>query len=143
MVVASGAGDGEAHKASSDDVDAVVDDVVDSVGEASADGEEAHCGEGAFIGGEFEFVGGELFEDELVIREIIVEGTDDVVAIGVGIGVFGVLGEYVAFGVSVSGDVEPVACPANAVLFVGEELVDEFGPCIGSVVGGELLDGFV
>ena len=53
---------------------------------------------------------------ELIVRHVIVEGFDDPVAVGVGVGVAAFFGEDVAFGVGVAGDIEPVSAPAFAVM---------------------------
>ena len=138
VIVAAGAGDGEAEEAARDDVDAVVDDVVLVAEEAAAEGEKAHGGEGGFVFAERELVGGELFDEKLVEGQIGVEGADDVVAVGVreGEAAFGVADE-VALGVGVAGDVEPEAAPAFAVAGGGEEAVDGAGVGVGRAVGEE------
>ena len=136
VIVAAGAGDGEAEDTAGHDVDAVVDDVVLITEEAAAEGEETHRGESGFVVAEGELVGGELLVNEAVEGEVGVEGADDVVAVGVGVGeaAFGVADE-VALGVGVAGDVEPVAAPAFAVAGTGEEAV------YGASVGGGRRDG--
>ena len=70
-----------------------------------------------------EDVAGELLVEEPVVRDVGIEGVDDVVAIEVRLGdrVIGV----VAGGVGVAGQVEPVPAPALAVMGRGEQLVDE------------------
>ena len=76
--------------------------------------------------------------EEPVVRDVGVEGVDDVVAIEVRLGdrIVGV----VAGGVGVAGEVEPVASPALAVLGRGEQLVDQPREGIGPIVGDERLD---
>ena len=135
VIVTAGAGDGEAEDTAGHDVDAVVDDVVLITEEAAAEGEETHRGECGFVVAERELVGGELLMNEAVEGEVGVEGADDVVAVGVGVGeaAFGVADE-VALGVGVAGDVEPVAAPAFAVAGAGEEAVH--GASVRGVEGG-------
>ena len=59
-------------------------------------------------------VGGELLENEPIERSILVEGTDHVVAVGVGIRPDPVVAEHedAVLGVGVAGDVEPVPVPS-------------------------------
>jgi hypothetical protein len=54
-----------------------------------------------------EFVAGDLFADELVVRLVLIETADDVVAIAPGVGALEVV--RVAARVGVADDVEPVA----------------------------------
>ena len=72
-----------------------------------------------------EQVARELFEDELVVGLVAVEGGDDVVAVAPGVAVGDVLVE--AVGVGVAGQVEPVPAPALAVLGRGEQPLDDPG----------------
>ena len=80
-----------------------------------------------------EVIGGDLELDEAVVGEILVEGADEPVAVGVGEGVAVVAVEVVALGVGVAGDVHPVPCPAFAIGGAGEEFIDDCPP--GGVVG--------
>ena len=93
VIVAARAGDGQPEERLRRDVDAIVDDVVTlplkwspSVRKPSA----------ASVAGFFlafcpsQQVGGELFTDEPVVRQIVVERLDDVVAVGPRIGKNGV-----------------------------------------------------
>ena len=70
-----------------------------------------------------ERVTGDLLFNELGVWLVGVEGTDDVVAVGPGIGPGLVL--VVAVGVAVVDNVEPVAGPPLAVLRRGEQPIDE------------------
>jgi len=87
----------------------------------------------------FELIAGDLGFDEGVVGEVFVEGFDDPVAVteGVGIGEFSVGVETV---ICVAGDIEPVAGPAFAVVWGGEEFVDNFGEGIGGFVFFECFD---
>ena len=156
VVVATRAGDGEAEEGFAGDVDAVVDDVVGDSVEFVTKGKETEGGEGALVErglgvGVFSFgfldgrgeeaIGGELFNDELVVGKIAVEGVDDVVPIGPGVGVTEVLAALgVAFGVGVAGDIEPVAAPTFAVGRGGEEAIDELGVSVRRGVGYKGVD---
>ena len=100
--------DRQAQEAAADDVDPVVDHVVEVVHEPAPEGQEAEGRQRAFVA-QGKPVGGELFDQETVEREVAVERSDHVVAVGVGPVVVGVLEEDVAAGVGIAGDVEPVA----------------------------------
>ena len=120
VIVAAGAGDGEAEEAAGDGVDAVVDGFGEGLGEFASEAEEPEGGEVAAVVVVGELVGGQLELDEAVVGHVFVEGADDPVAVGVGIG------EAFAdvAGVGVAGYIEPVAAPALAVARGGEEAVD-------------------
>ena len=70
-------------------------------------------------------VGGELLAHELVVRHILVEGTDDPVAIYVGEGIAPAgTPDEIALGVGISRDIQPMPPPAFAKSRRGEEFVD-------------------
>jgi len=71
-----------------------------------------------------EFIAGELFGDKPVERLVRVEGTDDIIAILVGVGARRI-GVAVAVRIRVTRDVEPMAAPAFAVVGGGEEPFNE------------------
>ena len=79
----------------------------------------------------------DLFPGELVVGKIVVEGLDDPVAIGPGIAAGFVVLKAVAL--SVASDIEPVACPAFAVIGRGEKVVDDGAVVCVRGVSGELL----
>src|SRR5579885_2644567 len=111
VVVAAGAADRQAEQAAADHVDAVVDDVVGVVHEAPAQRQEAQRGQRAPVLPQGQPVGGELLDEELVVGQVVVEGADDVVAIGPGPGELSLLEEDIALGVGEAGHVEPVPAP--------------------------------
>ena len=86
-----------------------------------------------------ERVGRELLEHELRKRRVAVEGADDVITIGPGIGPRQV--GFVAFAFAEADDVEPVAAPALAVIGRSQESFDECFVCPWIGVGDELVDG--
>ena len=145
VIVAAGAGHRHALGAAHDDIDAVVDDVRRAVEEASSEGQEAESGEIPVVLGVLgDLVGGDLQAQELVVRQVLVEGVHHPVAVGVGVGVAALLLEDVAFRVGVAGDIEPVPGPALAKSRSGEEPVHEF---LGRLrilvrdVGGDFVGG--
>ena len=136
VVVAAGAGEREAHHASRHRVEPVVDDVVDVVDEAPADGEEAHRREVALFVSKHP-IRGELEHEETIVGHVFVVGAHDPVAVDVGVDEAALLavGVDVAFRVGVAGDVQPVAAPSLSVVGRGEKPVDDLGEGLGRLVG--------
>ena len=124
VIMATGAGDGKAHDAPGADIDLIGnDEFTPPALITTTDGEESQGGE--FFAREVHEVGGNLTMDELIVGKVVIESVDDPVAVGVGVGVFLVFGVGGALGVSVAGDIEPVAGPAFAESLPGEEVVGE------------------
>ena len=75
MVVATRAGDCQRLKSLRDGVDAVVDDLVSGAIEAIAQRHEPHGRPGVRLGlaSLYELIGGQLFEDKLIIGLVIIE----------------------------------------------------------------------
>src|SRR5207249_8582235 len=101
------------------------------VQKAPAQREKAQGGERPLVLAEVELVGGELFNNKPVERQILVERADNVVAVRVGVGVAAFLLENVALGVGVTGDIEPVPSPTLAVAGRTEQAVHDFGKSFG------------
>ena len=135
VIVAVGAGEGEAEEGRSGRVDEVGHEFVArsffllkngggavvGAGAEEAGGDELVGLRGRARRAGKEFVAGELFADELVVGLVLVEGADDVVAVTPHLGAE--LVALVAVGVGVAHDVEPVPRPPLAVARVGEERV--------------------
>ena len=139
VVVAAGAGDGEAHQAARDDVDAVVDDILLNVEKSAAKREEAS---GRCAGFVVDLVGRDLGDDEFVERPIGVEAGDDPIAVGIGLLVVAVFLEDVALRIGIAGDIEPMPSPAFAEARRCEQAID--GGLVFRVagVGGEGVEFF-
>ena len=143
MVVALGAGDGEAEPCGGGGVDAVEeDDVALFFGDGAAFSvEEVVAIEGGgdelVFGGIGEEIAGELFDGEAVEGHVAVEGADYPVAPDVLVGI-AVLLEAVAVGVA--GGVEPWEGHAFAVVWGGDDLVGEEIGGVGSGVIDEGVD---
>ena len=135
VVVATGAGDGHAEEGLGHHVEAVVHAValvlanVHGGMDFLAKKPEAGAEDGFVTpGGGVEArlrheVAGELFDDELIVRHVGVEGADDVVAVVVGVGDDGL--ELVAARLGVADEVEPVAGPALTEGGRGEERIND------------------
>ncbi len=98
--------------------------------------EEAR-GDELVLAGAGEQVAGDLLDDELVIREVPVQGVDDPIAVGEDLPGLVLL---VAVRVGITSGVEPDPPPALAILRRVEEPVDQ--PCVGILasVGDEGVD---
>ena len=146
MVVAAGAADREAEEALAGVDENVVEgilagepfrDVVgaDLTGKEDGGGDEKP-GRGVVPIG----VAGELAANERVVGHVGVEGRHDPIAVGPGIGPFGV--DLVAVRVGIANDVEPVLGHPLAVAWRGEEPIDDALVGAGSLVGQEGVDLF-
>ena len=83
-------------------------------------------------------VAGQLFLDELPIRPVLVEGADQVIAIGPGVGPRLVL--VVAVRLAVVHDVHPVPRPPLAIMRRGQQPVDQLLVGQRIVVAHERVD---
>ena len=83
------------------------------------------------VGDPVEFVAGDLFGEEGVVRLVLVERADHVVAVSPGIGAVEVVLE--AVGVGVARNIEPVPAPTFAVVRRGEQPIDEAFPALGVI----------
>jgi len=102
---------------------------------------EEASGDALIPGGAGQEIAGELFDGELIEGHVFVEGIDDPIAVrpdGTGFVLF------VAVAVGVTGDVEPMAGPALAVMGRSEEAFDELFVGVRPFVSDKivhLLDG--
>ena len=86
----------------------------------------------------FESVAADVLDDELVVRQVDVEGADHVVAIAECVG--DVVVELVSGGLGVADQVEPVPGPALAVVRAGEQPIDQSLVGVGCAIGQEGRD---
>ena len=91
-----------------------------------------------FVSGRLQQVAGDLFPDKLVVRLILVERIDDVVAVAERVDVREVFVEAITVGIA--GDVEPVASPFFAVMRRGQQPVDDPAECVRRFVGEKIGD---
>ena len=87
-------------------------------------------------------VGGKLVEYEPIEGDVTVEGPNHVVTIGIGIRANAVVAEHEdpILGVCVTSNVEPVPAPALAIVWRGEQAIDNPGKGIVGTVALEGLD---
>ena len=131
VVVAAGAGDGEAQQSAGDQIDPIVDDVVGITEEGAADGEETERGQVGLLRRGLDQIGRELERHEPVVGHVGGECPHDPVAVGPGEGIAGILvAEGIAHRVGVAGQIEPVAGPVFAMLGRREELLHEGAPSV-------------
>ena len=140
VVVTAGAGDGQAQQPATDDVDPVVDDVFLHVQEPPAERQKSQRREriGVVLG--TEAVGGDLLDHEGVVRLVLVQGADHVVAIGVRVRIAPLFLEDISLRVGVASDIEPVPPPALAVMGRGLQAVNQALIRIRGLVLEEALD---
>ena len=143
VVVAAGAVDGHAENAAADRGQHVVQIVVPALRvvllaevDARAGAQEAG-GDARLVRHVVQLVARDLLAQELVVRLVVVERVDDVVAVAPHVQADVVLLEPV--GVGVARHVQPVAAPALAVVGRIEQLVDEPLPGAALGVGQERL----
>ena len=74
-------------------------------------------------------VAGDLFDDELIVGQILIERIDDVIPVKVRLW-NGSVGA-VARSVGVAREVEPMPAPTLAVVLRSEEFIDDFFECAG------------
>ncbi len=130
VIVAAGAADGQAEKYRTDAIRHFREDFVAAEGHFRVAGVATDRAEPIETDRDFavglsgsDLVAGQLFADELVIGLVVVEATDDVIAIAPGAGPRTVVLE--PFRLGEADDVEPVAAPAFAVVRTDQQLIDE------------------
>ncbi len=143
--VAAGAGDGEPHEHRGGGIGDVVQDFLAALHQITR---VAFVGIMAVKrGGDacvrvvgLQFIASDLFLEEAVVRFVVVERLDDVVAVAPGI-----RPDFVgleSFALGVAGKVEPVTGPAFAVTSGGEQAVHDLVERFGRVVGEESVHFF-
>ena len=85
-----------------------------------------------------QFVAGKLFEHEAVVRLVVIEGGNHVIAIAPRFGLFRVA--LIAVGLRKSRHVEPMSPPPFAVLLAGKQLVDKPLIRLRRVIGCEAVN---
>ena len=151
MIVALGAADGHAHERAGHNLEGFGHHLIAGVvvvGRAGA----VRCHAEIAGGGELvdlvglqlgmrrlhHLVTGELFANELIPGQILVEGVHYIITITPGPGAFGIF-FIVALRIRVACDIQPMPAPAHAVLRRGEQTIDQLGVGVGRLVGDEIL----
>ena len=116
VVVATSAAHGERQHPPRNRINAVVKGVVNVVLELPAAGQEPKTGQSLFVLAKVELIRGELLDKEFIVGQIVIERTNDVIAVGEGMG---------AVGTGVSSHIQPVTAPAFAVVPRGEQTIHD------------------
>ena len=106
---------GQRQEPPRNDINPVIDRVV-VVHELAATGQEPQTSEDSFVLAQVELIGGKLLEQKLVVRQIVIERTNDVIAIRE---------SKRAVGRGVSGHIQPVTAPALAVMRRGQQSIHD------------------
>ena len=150
MVVATGAAERHAHERAAQRVELFVDDVhlhltpvilgqhfCANAQEAGGDVARVPCRFRLFTG-RLQQVARDLFPDELIVRLVLVERVNDIVAVAECVDIGQVFVEPVAIGIT--RDVEPVASPFFAVVRRSQQPIDDFAKGIGRLIGDKVGD---
>ena len=76
----------------------------------------------------------------MIVGKILIEGADQPITVGVGVGVAALFLKDVAFGIGITGDVHPAAGLAFPKSWSGQETVHQLGHGLGRGIGDEGLD---
>ena len=136
VIMASGARHCQSEHAPGDDVDAVIEPVV-AVAKTLSNRKESKPGQGRIVFGKLQLVGGQLFMDKPVVRQVGIECPDHVVAVGVGKRKPLESDCAATTRVSVPGKIQPMASPPFPVGRRFKQPVDNLGEGIGTAVRDE------
>ena len=124
--MASGAGNSQSHCSACDNIDSIINDVVSDPQKSATKCEKPHRRLCATILRR-RLVGSNLQQQKLVIRKILIEGVDDPVTVGRGVDPEPFFPPIdVAFGIRITGNIQPVTCPLLTVLRRIEKAFDQF-----------------
>ena len=90
-----------------------------------SEGQEPHRRQSSIMFPETELVGGDLLEDKLVVRDVLIERIDDVVTVGVGESVSLLATVDRPFRIGVPCYIQPVPPPSLAVLLSRQQVIDK------------------
>src|SRR5262249_53903897 len=131
MIMAAGTGDGKAKKPACCGIDLVIYLIVRIVIEETAEGQEAEGRETPAREFWVNQIGGELVLNKLVKGQVLIEGADHIIPVGISVGaqsIFAICQNEI-FRIGVASDVEPMSAPAFAVAGGGEEPFDDVCEC--------------
>ena len=121
VVMTARAGDREPHQPARGDVDAVVENIVNVAREPRAKCEKTKRSQRRLVVAVVQTVGGELLDDELVKRLVVIQRANDIIAIRPRPREGFFLEKNVALVVRVAGNIEPMPRPMLAVARRGEK----------------------
>ncbi len=127
MVVAAGAANRQTHHSPAHHVDSVINDVVNIIDKAAAQRQITERRERSFVRSGRQQIRRDLLFQELIEGQVLVESADDVIAIGIGVGIMPVFLPQITFRVGVTRHVQPMAPPPLAVTRGSQQPVHDFG----------------
>ena len=138
MIVTTRARDGEAHQATGDDVNTVINDFILPIQKRRPKARNPMAAKGRLSSPKV--IGSQLLNNKLIERQILIERAHYIIAVGVGIGIDSIAtAKPVAARIRVSRHIQPMPRPAFTVMRRGQQTVNQLGPCIRRIVGHELL----
>jgi hypothetical protein len=145
VIMASRAAYGDAQKRRANDVGHLGQHFVVGAGHVLISGILAQrtepvesAGDQVGLVGRIHFVAGELLFDERVVRLVVIEAPDHVIAITPRIGTVRIV--FITVGLREAHHVQPMAAPLFAIVGRGEQAIDHLFPRIGRFVIHEVID---
>ena len=115
MIMATSAGHGQTHQSTRDNIDLIVHDVM-LIAIPHSDRQEAQSCKLRIVRRKIELVSRQLLDDKLIIRNVVVEGFDNVVAIRVGKRKGSKTDRSSTMRVRISSNIQPILPPTLTVL---------------------------
>src|SRR5262245_117484 len=131
MVVATRAPDGQTHETARNNINPVVDNVRLIVEKAPAQSQKTHGCERAFVAAEWQLVGRNLFEDKSVKRQVFIESTNYIIAIGISVRISPLFLEHITLRVRVTSDIQPMPPPTFSIARRSEQSIDNCSERVG------------
>ena len=114
--MAASACDGQAHRSTKNHINPVIDDVMRVVQKTPPQCEKTQSSQWSLILPQIHEVCCDLLFEEKVIGQVLIEGSDQVIPIGVGVRIAAIRLKYVSLRVGVACDIHPVSCPAFTIV---------------------------
>ena len=142
MVVTARAGDGQTQESPRHGIDLVIDLIVGVVVEQPPERKKAKRGQPPGRESGVHEVGGQLVAHKQIEGQVFIEGANDVVAVGVGVGPQRVLAvkQHQVFCIRVARHVQPMASPPLAVAGRTQQLIHDPRKRVGRRIASEGLD---
>ena len=140
MIVTTRTRDGERHESARHNVDSIINDVILTVEKTTAQSEISHCRQRKFVFAKLKAIGGDLLDDETVVRKVLIKGAHHIIAISVGIRIQPIHPHsHVSLVVSITRHIQPMTRPTLTVMRRGQKTVDELCPCAGGIIRDKSL----
>src|SRR5439155_15581534 len=112
------------------------------VQKASAESEESQRRQRPLVVFQFQPIRGDLLNQELIVRQIVIERADDPVAISVGERVSPLFLENVSLRIRIASYIEPVSSLALAIMRRRKQSIDQLLKRVGGTIVDEIFDLF-